>query len=141
MKIISRKINRAYYGTIGSQNNKEVIEMDTKTYLDGELKRLYDRMKVLDPESKEYAAVEEAYLKMQAQKLEIEKHEASKAQTEKQMKVDRNHRIVGYVIDGAKVLITAGITIGGSILAWQIEDKGVVPFGFGKKFVDKLTKY
>ena len=115
--------------------------MDTKTYLDGELKRLYDRMKVLDPESKEYAAVEEAYLKMQAQKLEIEKHEASKAQTEKQMKVDRNHRIVGYVIDGAKVLITAGITIGGSILAWQIEDKGVVPFGFGKKFVDKLTKY
>ena len=115
--------------------------MDTKTNLEKQLKRLYDRLEKLDPESKEYAAVEEACLKMEAQKLEIEKHEASKSQTEKQMKVDRNHRIVGYVIDGAKVLITAGITIGGSLLAWQIEAKGVVPFGFGKKFVDKLTKY
>lgn len=115
--------------------------MDTKNYLDGEIKRLYERMSKLDPESKEYAAVEENWTKLVNQKLEIEKHEASKAQTEQQMKADRKHRVADYIIDSGRVILPLGVTVLGTLLAYTFETKGVVPVSIGKKFVDKLTKY
>ena len=115
--------------------------MDMNTYLDGEIKRLYERMSKLDPETKEYATVEENWNKLVNQKLEIEKHETSKAQTEQQMKADRKHRVTGYIIDTGRVILPLGVTVLGTLLAYTFEAKGVVPVSFGKKFVDKLTKY
>lgn len=102
------------------------------TMLDEELNRLYERLKALDPESDEYAKLEESWLKLMAQKLESEKHESDKK--------DRGWR---YAIDIGKTAIPLSVTIVFSLLAWQIEAKGGsgVPFNFGKRFVEKLTKY
>ena len=115
--------------------------MNMNNYLDGEITRLYKRMTELDPDSKEYEDVEEKYLKMVAQKLEIEKHEASVAQTEKQMKADRKDRVWRNIIEGGRVVLPLGVTVMGTLLAYTFEAKGVIPVSFGKKFVDKLTKY
>lgn len=102
------------------------------TKLDEELDRLYTRLQKLEPDTEEYAKVEDAWLKLRAQKLEIEKHESEK-----------KDRWCKYGLDLGKTLLTLGVTVGGSLLAWQIEAKGGsgIPFNFGKRFVEKLTKY
>lgn len=115
--------------------------MDTKNRLNDEIKRLQDLMSTLDPLSQEYAIVEDNLNKLMNQQLEIEKHETSAAQTEKQMKADKVDRVVRYFIETGKVVLPLVVTVGGSLLAWRIEASGIVPFGFGKKYVDKLTKY
>jgi hypothetical protein len=115
--------------------------MNTKDYLDGEIKRLYDRMTKLDPESKEYATLEENWTKLVNQKLEIEKHEASTTQTEKQMKADRNDRVARYFIETGKVILPLGTAVVMTLLAYTFEAKGVIPVGIGKKWADKITKY
>ena len=103
-----------------------------RTKMDEELDRLYAKLQKLEPGTDEYAKVEDAYLKMRQQKLEVEKHESEK-----------KDRWCKYGIDFGKTLLTLGVTVGGSLLAWQIEAKGGsgIPFNFGKRFVEKLTKY
>lgn len=115
--------------------------MNTENYLDMEIKRLYERMTELDPETKEYEDVEEKYLKMVAQKLEIEKHEASVTQTEKQMKMDRVDRAWRVIVDSGKVVLPLGTAVVMTLLAYTFEAKGVIPMGVGKKWADKLTKF
>lgn len=102
------------------------------TMLDAELERLYKRLQTLDPESDEYAKVEEAFTKLMTQKLEVEKHKS-----DKMTNWWRNGIEIG------KTIIPLGVTVVFSLLAWQIEAKGGsgVPFNFGKRFVEKLTKY
>ena len=104
--------------------------MNTKTLLDEEIMRLYKRMKELDPDSEEYASVEENYIKLMTQKLEVEKHD-----------VDRKDRAGRIVMDGVKVFVPLAASIGMSLLMITCEAKGVVPFGVGKKWIDKITKY
>lgn len=115
--------------------------MDMTNYLDGEIKRLYERMTELEPHSEEYEDVENKYLKLMSQKLEIEKHKSSVTQTEKQMKEDRNDRVVRYVIDSGKIALPLGTAVVMTLLAYTFEAKGIVPMGIGKKWVEKLTKY
>lgn len=100
--------------------------------LDKEIDRLYERLQKLEPGSDEYAKVEDAWLKLKTYRLEVEKHES-----------DKKDRWCKHGIDFTKTLLTLGVTVGGSLLAWQIEAKGGsgIPFNFGKRFVEKLTKY
>lgn len=103
-----------------------------RTKLDEEIDRVYERLQKLDPETEEYAKVEENWIKLVAQKLESEKHESDKK--------DRGWR---YVIETGKTILPLGVTVVFSLLAWQIEAKGGsgIPFNFGKRFVERLTKY
>jgi hypothetical protein len=102
------------------------------TKLDVEIDRLYDRLQTLEPDTDEYAKVEDAYTKLRNLKLEIEKHES-----------DKKDRWCKHGLDATKTILTLAVTVGGSLLAWQIEAHGGsgVPFNFGKRFVEKLTKY
>lgn len=102
------------------------------TILDAELDRLYKRLQLLDPESDEYAKVEDAFIKLMTQKLEAEKH-----------KSDKTANWWKNGIEIGKTMFPLGVTVVFSLLAWQIEAKGGsgVPFNFGKRFVEKLTKY
>lgn len=104
--------------------------MDTKNYLDGEITRLYTRMTELEPDSEEYADVEEKYNKLMTLKLEFEKHNA-----------DKKDRVGKYVIEGVKVFVPLAVSVGMTFLLTACEAKGVVPFGIGKKWADKITKY
>lgn len=105
--------------------------MDMKTYLDEEITRLHTRMTELEPNSEEYGDVEANYLKLVAQKLEIEKHEA-----------DRKDRVWRNINEGGKVLLTLSFAAAGTVLAYAFEAKGVIPANFiGKKFVEKMTKF
>ena len=78
------------------------------------------------------AKVEEAFTKLMTQKLEVEKHKSDKATNWWK-----------HGIEIGKTIIPLGVTVVFSLLAWQIEAKGGsgVPFNFGKRFVEKLTKY
>ena len=115
--------------------------MNTKTLLNEEINRLYQKMSTLDPDSKEYAEMEDKWTKLVDRKLEIEKLESSEAQAEKQMKEDRKDRVVRYIIEGAKIVLPLSLTAVGTILAFTFEEKGTISSNIGKKFMDKLTKY
>ena len=115
--------------------------MNTKNLLDDEIKRLYDKLSKLDPDSEEYTELEDKWTKLVDRKLEIEKIESSESQNEKQMKEDRRDRIVRYVIESGKILIPLGVTVMGTLLAYTFEEKGTISSAIGKKYLDKLTKY
>jgi hypothetical protein len=115
--------------------------MNTKNLLDEEIKRLYDKLSKLDPDSEGYAELEDNWAKLVDRKIEIEKLESSEAQNEKQMKEDRKDRIVRYIIDSGKVILPLGVTVVGTLLAFTFEERGTISSNIGKKFMDKLTKY
>lgn len=108
--------------------------MNTKTYLDEEITRLYDKMKMLDPTSEEYGKLETRWTELVNQKLEFDKHETQTKEARK----DRVGRFFGDVFK-VGVPLTASVLM--TLLAYTVEAKGVVPFGIGKKWVDKIVKY
>ena len=108
--------------------------MDTKDYLKKEIARLHKVMSEQDPNSEEYSKLEENLTKLVAQLLEIEKHEANVAEC-------RKDRISRCITDNCKWFVPLGVSVGMSFLVMYAEAKGVVPFGVGKKWIDKITKY
>lgn len=108
--------------------------MNTKDRLEKEIERLHKVMADLDPNSEEYAKLEDNLTKLMDRLIEIEKHEASVAESKK----DRISRCIN---DNLKWAIPLGVSVGMSFLAMYAEAKGVVPFGVGKKWIDKVTKY
>lgn len=115
--------------------------MNTKTYLDGEIKRIYDKMSTMDPNSEEYGKLESKWNEYVDRKLEFEKHEASVDQADKQMKEARKDRAGRLVTEIFKVGVPLGVSVGMTFLLVACEAKGVVPFGVGKKWLDRITKY
>jgi hypothetical protein len=104
--------------------------MDTKTYLDNEIKRLYDKMSTLEPGSDEYGTLETRWNELVNQRLEFER-----------MKETRKDRVSRCASDVFKVVVPLGTAVVMSLLAYTFEAKGVIPVGVGKKWADKLTKY
>ena len=104
--------------------------MNKKNLLDDEINRLYDKLKTLEPDAEEYAAVEESWIKLVNQKLEIEKHEADKK--------DRGWR---YGIDIGKTVFPLVLSGVGIVLAFTFEEKGTISSKIGQKLYDKITKY
>ena len=104
--------------------------MDTKTYLDGEITRIYNEMTKLDPGTEEYGKLETAWNALLVQKLEFEK-----------LKENRKDRVGRTIMDGFKVGLPLTASIVMTLLAYTFEAKGVIPVGIGKKWADKITKY
>ena len=114
--------------------------MDARTLLDDEIKRLYERMKELDPDTKQYAEVEDNWTKLMDRKLEIEKLESSEALAEKQMREDRKTRLFKNLIDVGAIVLPLGVTIWGAIVSFKFEEDGTITSNMGRKFMDKLIK-
>lgn len=115
--------------------------MDTMTYLDGEITRIYNEMLKLDPNTDEYGKLESKWTELMSQKLEFEKHVSAVAQSEKQMIEDRKDRVGRTIMDGLKITLPLGTAVVMTLLAYTFEAKGVIPVGVGKKWADKITKY
>jgi hypothetical protein len=108
--------------------------MNTKDYLNEEIARLYNKMAELDPISEEYGKLEARWKELVNQKLEFDKHES-------QTKETRKDRVTRCTTDLIKVGVPLAASIAMTFIAYAAEAKGVVPFGIGKKWADKLTKY
>lgn len=108
--------------------------MNTKDFLDEEIARVYNKMVKLDPVSEEYGKLESRWTELVNQKLEYDKHES-------QTKEARKDRVSRNVTDMVKVGVSLAASIAMTLLAYTAEAKGVVPFGIGKKWIDKITKY
>lgn len=108
--------------------------MDTKTYLNEEIARIYTEMKKLDPNTDEYGKLESKWTELLVQQLEFEKHDAQIVEGRK----ERGSRIV---MDCVKVGVPLTVSVVMTLLAYTFEAKGVIPVGIGKKWADKITKY
>lgn len=107
--------------------------MNTKDYLNKEIARVYEAMRKLDPNSEEYGKLEARWNELTDRMIEIEK-------SEMQMKENRKDRFWRNVSDVFKVALPLGVSVGMTLVLTAAEAKGVMPYGFGKKWVDNLMK-
>lgn len=107
--------------------------MNTKDYLNEEIARVYEVMGKLDPDTEEYGKLEARWTELMDRKIEIEKSET-------QAKENRKDRFWRNVSDVFKVALPLGVSVGMTFMLTAAEAKGVMPYGFGKKWVDKITK-
>lgn len=114
--------------------------MDAKTLLDEEIKRVHTQMSKLYPDSKEYAEVEDNWVKLMDRKLEIEKLELSKAQAEQQVKEERKSRLIKNAIDIGGIILPLSVTVWGAIVSFKFEETGTITSNMGRKFMDKIIK-
>lgn len=114
--------------------------MNMKTLLDVEIEELFDKLSKLNPDSKEYAAVEDGLTKLMDRKIEIEKLELSEAQSEKQMKEERKARLIKNIIDVGSIVLPLAVTVWGARASFKFEEEGTITTAIGRKFMDKLIK-
>lgn len=114
--------------------------MNEKTLLEAEIKRLYDQMSKLDPDSEEYAKVEDNWTRLVDRIIEIEKIESTETQAELLRKEDRKSRWIKNAIDIGAVVLPLGVTIWGAIMSFTFEENGTITSNMGRKFMDKLIK-
>lgn len=114
--------------------------MNEKLLLEAEINRLYEQMSALNPDSEEYAKVEDNWTRLVDRMIEIEKIESAEAQNELQRKEDRKSRIVKNLIDVGAIVLPLGVTIWGAIMSFTFEEKGTITSNMGRKFMDKLIK-
>ena len=136
--------------------------MNMVTLLDVEIEELFNKLADMDPDSKEYAAVNNNLTKLMDRRIEIERLEASEAQAEKQMKLteaqnekqlkltetqaenqmkeERKARIVKNIIDVGAIVLPLAVTIWGATVSFKFEESGTITTAMGRKFIDKLIK-
>lgn len=136
--------------------------MNMVTLLDVEIEELFNKLSNMDPDSKEYAAVNDNLAKLMDRRIEIEKLEVSEvqaekqmklteaqnekqlklteAQAEKQMKEERKARLAKNIIDVGAIVLPLAVTIWGASVSLQFEERGTITTAIGRKFIDKLIK-
>lgn len=125
--------------------------MNMVNLLDVTIEDLLNKLADLDPESKEYEAVNDNLGKLMKHKIEIEKHLSAEAQAEKQLKFNetqaekklRQERLTTIwksVIEILLQLMALGVTVWGTILMFTFEEKGTITSAIGRKFIDKIVK-
>lgn len=114
--------------------------MNMITWLDAAIEKKSKELETLDPGSKEYVAVADVIDKLTNHRIELEKLETSKTQTEKQMDEERKSRIVKDIIDVLGIVLPIAVTIWGTILTFTFEENGTITSSVGRKFLDKLIK-
>lgn len=114
--------------------------MNMITWLDAAIEKKSKELETLDPGSKEYVAVADIIDKLTNHRIELEKLETSKTQTEKQMIEDRKSRIVKDIIDVLGIVLPLAVTIWGALVSFKFEEEGTITTSVGRKFMDKLIK-
>lgn len=112
--------------------------MNMETLLDVEIEELFGKLAAMDPDSKEYAAVEDNLTKLMDRKIEIAKLDASETQAEKQMKEERKARLFKNLIDIGAIVLPLAVTIWGATASFKFEQEGTITTTVGRKFMDKL---
>lgn len=109
-----------------------------KTLLVAEIENDIDNLAGLTFGSSEYAKGAESVAKLISSANEIAKNEASIAQSEQQMKEERNARIVKNIIDVVDIVLPLGMTGLGIVLALEFEKTDTFTTTIGRKLLDKI---
>lgn len=114
--------------------------MDT-TKLREEIDEKLDKLKDMDPSTKEYSTAVEGVTKLMDRIIEIEKLDTSVTHNENQMKEDRKARWIKNLIDIGAIVLPLGVTIWGAKTSLKFEETGTVTTGVGRKFIDRLFNF
>lgn len=132
--------------------------MNALTMLDVEIERLYDKLADLEPDSKEYEAVNKNLATLMGERIEIEKLEVSEAHNkemesieiekikmseahnEKQMIEERNARWIKNAIDVALGVGSIALTVWGAKASFKFEEEGTLSTQTGKKLFDRIFR-
>lgn len=114
--------------------------MNALTMLDVEIERLYDKLADLEPDSKEYEAVNKNLATLMEKRIEINKLEVSEAHNEKQMIEERNARWIKNAIDIALGVGSLALTVWGAKASFKFEEEGTLSTQTGKKLFDRMFR-
>lgn len=114
--------------------------MNELTMLKMEIERLYNKLAELEPDSKEYEAVNSNLAKLMEKRIEIEKLEMSESQNEKQMIEERNARWIKNAIDLALGVGSIALTVWGAKASFKFEEEGTLSTQTGKKLFDRIFR-
>lgn len=93
--------------------------------------------------TKEHAAAVEDIAKLTDKIIEIEKFKASEVQAEKQMRAERNARIVKNCVEVGGLILGAvgiGVKVWGVTMGYRFEEHGTITSQTGKRCNDNLFR-
>lgn len=114
--------------------------MNELTMLKIEIERLYDKLAELEPDSKEYEAVNKNLATLLDKRIEIEKLEMAETRDEKQLIEERNARLLKLGCDVLLGVAGLGLTYWGACVSFEFEKNDSISTQVGKKFMDKLLR-
>ena len=103
-----------------------------------EIDDLNEKLKEMEPGSKEYNAVAERLDKLMAKAIDMEKFEVEQTNTIVLADDERKDRIVKNVIAVAGVVLPAVLTVWGTNKSLKFEETGTVTTIMGRGFLNKL---
>ncbi len=112
--------------------------MDIKTLLDKEIQDEFKTLKDLDVGTEEYKVTVDGLAKLMEKRAEIQKLEAERAEKAQQAEVEKNTRIVGYIMTGAGILLPVAVTIWGTLTTLKYEETGTITTTAGRNFFNRL---
>ena len=112
-----------------------------KTLLDNVLENDIDKISEMDIGTPERAKAIEGLTKLVSSANEINKTEASIAQTEQQMAEERKSRWVGYGFRLLEIGAPLAMTWAGSKMVLKFEETGSITTTVGRQIIPKLFKF
>ena len=108
--------------------------MDVKNQLVAEFDERLEALGVLELGTDEYKTALDSILKIVDRITEIEKNESESRAKDKQMREDKNDRIIRYAFEGGKLLLL----VGGFCASMNFEKYATMTTPGGRKAVDKI---
>lgn len=124
---------------------------DLKKQLEGEFTGRLEQLGAADLGTEEYKSAMDSMTKMADRIIEIEKveidrelkvqHQADEwAIKEQQLKAEKKDRIVKYVLEGGKIVVTTAVGIWAFVASMNFEKEGTLTTQGGRKALDGLLK-
>lgn len=108
--------------------------MNVKQQLVAELDERLETLGGMELGTDEYKLALDSILKIVDRITEIEKNESESQSRDKQMRDDKNDRIIRYVFEGGKLIIL----VGGFWASMNFEKYGTLTTPGGRKAIDKI---
>lgn len=123
--------------------------MEDAKLLDKVIDRLLEYLEENPIDSEEYKSAVEYFTKLQDRKNERDKirgEQRDRMQTRenenalkiKQMHDDRIDRLIGHILTGIGIAVTAGVSIWGVLRCLKFEEEGTVTTSVGRALIPKL---
>lgn len=112
-----------------------------KTLLHEELENEIDKISNMTIGTPEHAKAVESWSKLVNSANEINKTEASIAQTEQQMAEERRSRWVGYGLRLLEIGAPLAMTWAGTKMVLKFEETGTITTTVGRQIIPKLFKF
>ena len=115
--------------------------MNIQTMLHEEIADKIQRLSEMNPQDEDYKATADVLAKLLDRAIEMKKVDITHEENLQQMKETRRDNLIKSCLQGAGIIIPAGVAIWGALYSWHWERTDTITSGPGREFTKAILRF